>query len=122
MSPKTESSVVVPTEDAAHPAVKKTTRYHGWVNWFFLDSWAIEYLAITTAIASLAGIGATLGVYNGRPLQAWHHTIRLNTVLSTLATIMKGSMLLPVCASSASSSGSGTLVTADPFKHSRSLM
>jgi hypothetical protein len=99
MSPKAESSVVVPTEDAAHLAVKKKTRYHRWVSWFFLDSWAIEYLAITTAIASLAAIGATLGVYNGRPLQAWHHAIRLNTVLSTLATIMKGSMLLPVCAS-----------------------
>jgi len=53
---------------------------------------------MTTAIAALAAIAIILGVYNRQPLDKWPHSIKLNTVLSTLATIMKGFLLMPVCA------------------------
>jgi hypothetical protein len=54
---------------------------------------------MATAITALACIGITVGLYDRQPLYTWPHSIKLNTVLSTLATVMKGFMLVPVCAS-----------------------
>ncbi|ERF71653.1 hypothetical protein EPUS_00642 [Endocarpon pusillum Z07020] len=64
--------------------------------WIATDSWTLEYAALTIAVASLASIGILLGIYGERPTSAWTYTITLNSVLSTLATVMKGSTLLPV--------------------------
>jgi Protein of unknown function (DUF3176) len=48
------------------------------------------------AVISLASIAIILKIYSQLPSSSWTYTITLNIVLSTLATIMKGSMLLPV--------------------------
>ncbi|KAF7509001.1 hypothetical protein GJ744_008396 [Endocarpon pusillum] len=64
--------------------------------WIATDSWTLEYAALLIAVASLASIGVLLGIYGERPTSAWTYTITLNSVLSTFATVMKGSMLLPV--------------------------
>lgn len=64
--------------------------------WIATDSWTLEYAALVIAVASLASIGILLGIYGKRPTSAWTYTVTLNSVLSTLATVMKGSMLLPV--------------------------
>jgi hypothetical protein len=87
MLPKEESSTLITKTFHRPPVVKQKAHYDSWMNWVFLDSWTIEYLGMALAIISLAAIVATLGVYNGLPLQTWRHSIRLNTVLSTLATL-----------------------------------
>ena len=69
----------------------------GWT-WLATDSWAMEYTGLAIAILSLGSIGAILGIYNGRPLSDWPYGINMSTILSVLATVLKGSMLLPVCA------------------------
>ncbi len=66
--------------------------------WLVTDSWAMEYAGLTIAILALGSICATLGIYSGRPLSDWSYTINMSTILSVLATVLKGSMLLPVCA------------------------
>ena len=58
----------------------------------------MEYTGLTIAILALGSMGAILGIYDGRPLSDWQYGINMNTVLSVLATALKGSMLLPVCA------------------------
>lgn len=70
----------------------------GWKQWLFSDSWTIEFVAAAVAAASLASIGITLGVYNHLPVADWPHSIKLNTVLQILSTMLKGSMLVSVCA------------------------
>ena len=77
---------------------KHKRRDHSWLLWFFSDSWALEYLSLTIAIVALVGIAITLALYNGQPLQTWPRSLAINTVLSALATIMKGFLLMPVCA------------------------
>ena len=64
--------------------------------WIATDSWTLEYVALMIAMTSLASIGILLGIYDEHPISAWTYTVTLNSVLSTLATVMKGSMLLPV--------------------------
>ena len=64
--------------------------------WIATDSWTLEYAALMIAVASLASIGILFGIYGEHPASAWTYTVTLNSVLSTLATVMKGSMLLPV--------------------------
>lgn len=65
-------------------------------NWFFTDTWALEYAAMTLAITTLSGIAIVLGVYGERVSSNWTYSITINTVLSTLASIMKGTMMLSV--------------------------
>jgi len=55
-------------------------------------------MAMTIAMAALAAIFIILIFYNGQPLGNWPHSIQINTVLSTLATVVKGFLLMPVCA------------------------
>lgn len=69
----------------------------GWT-WLVTDSWAMEYTGLAIAIATMGAIGAILGIFNGRPLSDWPYSLNLSTILSIFATVLKGSMLLPVCA------------------------
>jgi hypothetical protein len=89
--------LVTPPKDRNHHR-RYPGKYKAWLRWFFSDSWALEYLSMTISVAALATIFTTLMLYNGKPLSSWPYSIQLNTVLSTLATIMKGFMLMPVCA------------------------
>jgi Protein of unknown function (DUF3176) len=66
--------------------------------WLVTDSWALEYAGLTISIATMGSIYATLGIFNGRPLSDWTYSIMLGSILSILATVLKGSILLPVCA------------------------
>ena len=61
-----------------------------------MDSWILEYITIVLAIAAFGCIIAVLALYNGKPTTDWGYTISLNAVLSTLSTVMKGAILLPV--------------------------
>ncbi|ERF72549.1 hypothetical protein EPUS_02831 [Endocarpon pusillum Z07020] len=97
-SSQAERAMLVAPSKGSNQHRKYHGQYKAWLRWFFSDSWALEYLAMTIAGAALATIFTTLMLYNGKPLNSWPHSIQLNTVLSTLATIMKGFMLMPVCA------------------------
>ncbi len=77
---------------------KQHRKYESWLRWFLSDSWALEYFTMAMSVAALAVISVTLILHNGEPLDNWPLSVQLSTVLSTLATIMKGCMLLPVCA------------------------
>jgi hypothetical protein len=59
-----------------------------------LDSWMLNYAALSLSFASLASTIFILGYYNGRPLSDWQHPLSFNTVLSLLATVVKGSTML----------------------------
>ena len=50
------------------------------------------------ALASLAAIIIILGMYDKRLLSSWPHDVQINTVLSVLGTLLKGCMLVSVCA------------------------
>ena len=96
-SRKQDSIPLVPRSAQSSSHTRTPARRSTWRHWLLSDSWAIEVLAAVVAAASLASIGAVLGVYNGRPATDWPHTIKLNTVLQILATLLKGSMLVAVC-------------------------
>ncbi|MCJ1252085.1 hypothetical protein MMC30_009323 [Trapelia coarctata] len=70
--------------------------FRRWWTWLFTDTWILEYASLALAIAALASIGIVLFVYRERNQSDWKFSISLNTVLSVLATIMKGTMMLPV--------------------------
>jgi len=67
-----------------------------WWTWLFTDTWILEWASLTLAMAALATIGIVLLVYRQRNQADWKYSISLNTVLSVLATLMKGAMMLPV--------------------------
>lgn len=98
ISSKAERATLVTSSTGSGQHRKYYGKYKTWFRWFVSDSWALEYLAMMIAIAALATIFITLLLYGGKPLGSWPYSIQLNTVLSTLATIMKGFMLMPVCA------------------------
>lgn len=62
-------------------------------NWF-LDSWTLNYAALLLAVFSLAITIFILGYYNGKPLSRWQQPVSFNTILSLLATAIKGSTML----------------------------
>jgi Protein of unknown function (DUF3176) len=76
------------------PRLKSKHRHR--LQWLMSDSWALECLAISISILALVGIAIMLGVYNRKPLSSWSHVISLNTALSTLGTVMKGFMMIPI--------------------------
>lgn len=98
-SPKAEKTGFLSSIQTNPSSKKHNGRWRAWARWFFLDSWALECIAMIIAVAALLAIAITLIVYNGKPLDDWPYSIQLNTVLSTLATTMKGFLLMPVCAS-----------------------
>ena len=73
-------------------------RFTKWWTWLVDDSWALEYGALALAVASFASIVAVLQVYSDRPSSDWTSKLSLNTIISTIATVMKGAILLPVVA------------------------
>lgn len=75
------------------PPRRKFLRLRKLWTWLITDSWTLEYVGILLAVAALASIGIILGLYHKRPLTEWKHPINLNTLLSTLATILKGATL-----------------------------
>jgi len=83
---ETERKQYHENEATAHPRIK----FWDWV----LDSWALSYAALSLSFALLASVLFILGYYNGRPLSDWQHPLSFNTVLSILATVMKGSTML----------------------------
>ncbi|MCJ1415775.1 hypothetical protein MMC32_002108 [Xylographa parallela] len=64
--------------------------------WLLTDSWALECFASFVAIAALTSIATILGLYHEHALSDWKYFITLNTLLSLLATTLKGAVLLPV--------------------------
>jgi Protein of unknown function (DUF3176) len=97
-SSRAERAALVSSPLSIYPHSKYNGKYKKWLRWLLSDSWALEYMAMTIAMAALAAIFIILILYNGKPLADWPHSIQLNTVLSTLATVVKGFLLLPVCA------------------------
>lgn len=93
---ETKSYLYALKNSSAAEGSKRAHRLERLWTWIATDSWTLEYAALTIAVASLASIGILLGVYGEQPTSIWTHTITLNSVLSTLATVMKGSMSLPV--------------------------
>ena len=75
---------------------KKFLRLRKLWTWLITDSWTLEYVGIFLAVAALASIGVILGLYHERPLTEWKHSTNLNTLLSILATILKGATLFTV--------------------------
>lgn len=78
------------------PPRRKFLRLRELWTWLITDSWTLEYIGILLAVAALASIGIILGLYHERPLTEWKHSINLNTLLSILATILKGATLFTV--------------------------
>ena len=97
-SSRAERAALVSSPLSTYPHSKHNGKYKNWLRWLLSDSWALEYMAMTIAMAALAAIFIILIFYNGQPLGNWPHSIQLNTVLSTLATVVKGFLLMPVCA------------------------
>ena len=85
------------TKDVPHTISEQSSRYQR-IRRLSINTWLLEWLAICVSISTLVAIAVILAVYDGKSLRHWSHTIQLNTVLSTLATTMKGFMLLAVCA------------------------
>jgi Protein of unknown function (DUF3176) len=78
-----------------HSSITKLGRF--WT-WLATDSWTLEYAALIVAMVSLASICIILEIYRDRLSSEWKHSVTLNTILSTLATVIKGALLLPVSA------------------------
>jgi Protein of unknown function (DUF3176) len=97
-SSRAERAALVSSQLSTYPHSKHNGKYKNWLRWLMSDSWALEYMAITIAMTALAAIFIILILYNHKPLDDWPHSIQINTVLSTLATVVKGFLLLPVCA------------------------
>ena len=74
-----------------------TDAQQGWT-WLVTDSWSLECLGMLIAISSLLSIVAVLLRFNKHPITDWHYVINPNAVLSILGTVLKGSMLVAVCA------------------------
>lgn len=65
---------------------------------FATDWWTWELCAILTSLISLAAIVLVLLLHEGRPLPDWPWSITINSLVSIFATIMSGTMLVPVAA------------------------
>ena len=94
--PGPESGLLVEEGAQNHQTPRVESKHQRRLRWFMSDSWMLECLAMIVSILALISIGVMLGLYNGKPLSAWSHTISLNTALSTLATVMKGFMMIPI--------------------------
>lgn len=62
------------------------------------DWWIYEITAWALSAVLLIAIWYLLRKFDERPLSAWTHSITLNSAVSTLATVMKGMLLVPVAA------------------------
>ena len=99
MPSKLETTTLVTSRSDTLTHYKRNNgRWKSWLHWVLLDSWTLESLSMTVAIAALAAMIILLITYNGQPIDNWPYTVKINTVLSTLSTIMKGFLLMPVCA------------------------
>jgi hypothetical protein len=97
MSAKTESSPCIVRESDLRDILPKIKSKHSLrVQWLMSDSCTFECIAMGISIAALICIAIVLGIYDEKPLSSWSHTISLNTVLSTLGTIMTGFMMIPI--------------------------
>jgi hypothetical protein len=93
-SASTSQTPLVETERQQYHENEATARLRiKFWNWI-LDSWILNYAALSLSFALLASVLFILGYYNGRPLSDWQHPLSLNTVLSIFATVMKGSTML----------------------------
>lgn len=59
-------------------------------------SWVWEIMSCFAALTSLVTLVVILDIYNGSALDAWEHTITINSIISILVTIMKASVVLPL--------------------------
>ena len=58
------------------------------------DSWAIEYASVGLAVACLVAILTILFYFDGRALTELRSALKINTMLSVLATAVKGCVLI----------------------------
>lgn len=64
----------------------------------FVDTWMLEWIAISCAVACLSAIYAIVFIFNGQALSHWHSYLSVNTLLSALGTLMKASVMLATAA------------------------
>lgn len=74
---------------------KRIDRFSEWVN----DLWLFEILAWVLGTICLGGIALTLSLHADRPLPNWPLSITLNALISTLASISKAALMVPVASS-----------------------
>ena len=75
------------------PVEAKSTRKH----WDRIHRWWIwELFCWLLATACLCTIAAVLATWNQRPLDEWHYSLTLNSVLAILSAISKSALLVPV--------------------------
>lgn len=70
------------------------TSKHQQSRWLSLWSW--ELLAVTTSVLALIATTAILYAYDDKTLDSWKAPLRPNTVISTLSTLAKSSMLMAI--------------------------
>ena len=71
-------------------------KFSGYVTALFVDWWAGELLAILLSIIAFLTIIIMLHKYDNHPLPRLPHQVTLNFLVSTLATIIKSTLLLAV--------------------------
>lgn len=63
------------------------------------ETWCIaEILCLLLAVGCLVGIAVVLHIHNGQPLSSWTFYLSLNTLVSTLGTVARTSMLFATSA------------------------
>ncbi|KAF2108885.1 hypothetical protein BDV96DRAFT_478095, partial [Lophiotrema nucula] len=61
-----------------------------------LPSWWWELLGAICSLAFLAGVLTVLYIVDNKPIDKWHFQIQPNALVSILATISKGALMLTV--------------------------
>ena len=75
------------------PIETKSSRKH----WDRIYRWWLwELLCWTLASGCLCTIAGILAVWDQRPLDEWHHSLTLNSILAILSAISKSALLVPV--------------------------
>jgi hypothetical protein len=95
--PKVEATIITEQENRDGDVPKVHSKRQHCVQYLMSDSWTLEYVAMAISIIALICIAVMLSLYDKKTLSSWSHVISLNTVLSTLGTIMKGFLMIPVC-------------------------
>ena len=96
VSGSSPTSLIPPSQDAARHDENTDVAgclYMNFWTWA-IDSWTLNYAALGLSVILLIVTFCILKVHDGGPLPDWRYSISLNTVLSILATGIKGSTIL----------------------------
>lgn len=70
----------------------------GQTHWFrtIVSTWPYELLSLLLTILAFISIIIFLRVYDGKTLSQWGLPISLNTIISILAAVFKGTLAIPI--------------------------